>query len=188
MKKIIIAFLISVGLFLIVAQSKSDWTSSVNIETIATVFTGGSVVFSNGSNLAQDNANLFFDDTNNRLGIGTATPTTDLTIEGGFSIGDTTGFVLAGGDAVGTATVSGESNVILDTGGGAALDTVTTLTGVIGQVVYISTRNSGRDVTFLDAGSFSLGGARVLTNVSDVLVLKATTATAWKEISFANND
>ena len=41
MNKIILAFL--VGFFLI-AQSK-DWTSSLNIETISTVFTGGSVVF-----------------------------------------------------------------------------------------------------------------------------------------------
>jgi hypothetical protein len=33
--------------------------------------TSGSVLFSNGTTIAQDNANLFWDDTNNRLGIGT---------------------------------------------------------------------------------------------------------------------
>jgi hypothetical protein len=37
--------------------------------------TNGSVLFSNGTTIAQDNANLFWDDTNNRLGVGTATPT-----------------------------------------------------------------------------------------------------------------
>jgi len=36
--------------------------------------TSGSVLFSNGSTIAQDNANLFWNDTNNRLGIGTNAP------------------------------------------------------------------------------------------------------------------
>ena len=40
-----------------------------------TAFTAGSVVFAGASGVySQDNANLFWDDTNNRLGIGTATP------------------------------------------------------------------------------------------------------------------
>lgn len=42
--------------------------------TGSTAFTAGSVVFSNGTILTQDNANLFWDDTNNRLGIGTVSP------------------------------------------------------------------------------------------------------------------
>jgi hypothetical protein len=44
--------------------------------------TSGSVLFSNGTTIAQDNANLFWDDTNNRLGIGTASPATTLQIAG----------------------------------------------------------------------------------------------------------
>ena len=43
--------------------------------------TSGSVLFSNGTTIAQDNANLFFDNTNNRLGIGTASPTKALTVK-----------------------------------------------------------------------------------------------------------
>ena len=43
--------------------------------------TAGSVLFAGASGvLAQDNANFFWDDTNNRLGIGTATPSSKLTI------------------------------------------------------------------------------------------------------------
>jgi len=37
-------------------------------------FTAGSVIFSDGATLAQDNANFFWDDSNNRLGLGTTTP------------------------------------------------------------------------------------------------------------------
>lgn len=42
--------------------------------------TSGSVLFSNGSTIAQDNSNLFWDDTNNRLGIGTNAPSKQLDI------------------------------------------------------------------------------------------------------------
>jgi hypothetical protein len=38
--------------------------------------TSGSILFSNGTTINQKNANLFWDNTNNRLGIGTNTPTT----------------------------------------------------------------------------------------------------------------
>jgi hypothetical protein len=49
----------------------------------ATAFTAGSVVFAGASGVySQDNANLFFDDTNNRLGVGTVTPDTLLHVLG----------------------------------------------------------------------------------------------------------
>lgn len=45
--------------------------------------TPGSVLFAgSGGVVAQDNTNLFFDDTNNRLGIGTATPVRPLDVNG----------------------------------------------------------------------------------------------------------
>jgi hypothetical protein len=47
----------------------------------STAFTTGSVVFAGASGTyTQDNANLFWDDTNNYLGIGTTSPTQPLTI------------------------------------------------------------------------------------------------------------
>lgn len=49
----------------------------------STVFTPGSVVFAGPSGVfAQDNANFFWDDTNNRLGIGTAIPTEPIHLSG----------------------------------------------------------------------------------------------------------
>ena len=49
----------------------------------ATAFTAGSVVFAGASGVySQNNANLFWDDTNNRLGVGTATPAVGLHVSG----------------------------------------------------------------------------------------------------------
>jgi hypothetical protein len=50
--------------------SAANWNAKFNLPSL----TSGSVLFSNGTTIAQDNANFFWDDTNNRLGIGTATP------------------------------------------------------------------------------------------------------------------
>lgn len=44
--------------------------------------TSGSVLFSNGTTIAQDNTKFFWDNTNKRLGIGLATPAERLTIKG----------------------------------------------------------------------------------------------------------
>ena len=50
----------------------------------ATAFTAGSVVFAGASGVySQDNASLFFDNTNDRLGIGTSSPAQKLTIANG---------------------------------------------------------------------------------------------------------
>jgi len=52
-----------------------------------TAFTAGSVVFAGASGIySQDNANLFWDNSNDRLGIGTATPVSKLEVKNaGFS-------------------------------------------------------------------------------------------------------
>jgi hypothetical protein len=61
---------------------------SVATLTITTALTTGSVPFIGASGaLSQDNANLFFDDTNNRLGINTNAPTTSLDVFGSGIIG-----------------------------------------------------------------------------------------------------
>jgi hypothetical protein len=61
---------------------------SVATLSITTALTLGSVPFIGASGaLTQDNSNLFFDDTNNRLGIATASPTTPLDVFGSGIIG-----------------------------------------------------------------------------------------------------
>ena len=54
-------------------------------------YTSGSVIFSDGTNLAQNNTNFFWDNSNGRLGIGTNTPTTKLDVTGSLQVsGNTT--------------------------------------------------------------------------------------------------
>lgn len=53
-------------------------------------FTNGSILFATSSGvMSQDNANFYWDDVNNFLGIGTAAPTEKLVVSGGIQIGDT---------------------------------------------------------------------------------------------------
>ena len=52
--------------------------------------TSGSVLFSNGSTIAQNNAQLFWDNPNNRLGIGTNAPTSPLQVAGAVALAYTT--------------------------------------------------------------------------------------------------
>jgi hypothetical protein len=53
-----------------------------------TTFTQGSVVFAGSSGVyTQDNAKLFWDDTNNRLGIGTSSPQKDIDVVAGGAYG-----------------------------------------------------------------------------------------------------
>jgi hypothetical protein len=63
------------------ALSSTDW-STFNGKFNLPSLTSGSVLFSNGTTIAQDNSNLFWDDTNNRLGVGTASPTAILHLVG----------------------------------------------------------------------------------------------------------
>jgi hypothetical protein len=70
-----------------------EWQAcGVGIGDTITSATSGSLLFAGTSGiLAQDNANLFWDNTNDRLGIGTITPASLLDITGGLT---TTGSVL----------------------------------------------------------------------------------------------
>ncbi len=69
--------------------SSTDW-NTFNGKFNLPSLTAGSVLFSNGTTIAQDNANFFWDDTNNRLGIGTATPSKALDIKSDALINELT--------------------------------------------------------------------------------------------------
>jgi len=52
----------------------SSIQTQINAKFTLPSLTSGSILFSNGTTIAQDNANFFWDNTNKRLGIGTASP------------------------------------------------------------------------------------------------------------------
>jgi hypothetical protein len=61
------------------ALSTTDW-SAFNGKFTLPSLTSGSVLFSDGTTIAQKNSNFFWDNTNNRLGIGTNTPTSKFEV------------------------------------------------------------------------------------------------------------
>jgi len=65
--------------------SSADWTTFNNKFTLPSL-TLGSVLFSDGSTIAQDNANFFWDDTQNNLGIGSSSPYAKLAVQGSSDI------------------------------------------------------------------------------------------------------
>ena len=79
-------------------------------------FTSGSIIFSNGTILSQDNSNFFWDDTNNRLGIGTAAPTAqthitsdiNIALTGTVSVGADNSFVMGSGTLFNTELSAGD--------------------------------------------------------------------------------
>lgn len=112
-----------------------------------TAFTAGSVVFAGASGVySQDNANLFWDDANNRLGVGTTTPA--------YSI-DTPGTVSA---AIIISTnlkhaSSASNNIVLDSSGnatfaGTAVPASSFLRNrIINGDMRIDQRNAGASIT-----------------------------------------
>jgi hypothetical protein len=146
----------------------------------ATAFTTGSVVFAGASGVySQDNANLFWDDTNNRLGIGTATPSSTLDIGSGNLRFSSTGQYIQGDFSNGTLgnrtaiqTTTASSNTVIPIvpsaagfNAGILCETDPTFTsGSVGQFLV----NAGVDVrinsTLRGTGSylpltFLVGGA-----------------------------
>jgi len=105
--------------------------------------TAGSVLFLGaGGTLAQDNANLFYDDTNNFLGIGTNTPSVELDVQGSAIITGSTGTPT---DLLGRDGSGNISNIVL----GSNL----TLTGGVlsantsGATGYDQIQDNGTNVT-----------------------------------------
>jgi hypothetical protein len=97
--------------------------------------TAGSALFSNGSTIAQDNTNFFWDDSNNRFGLLTNTPTRTL---------DANGDVRLRGAIYNSANSSGTSGQVLTSQGTGAFTWTTPSTGITGSgtvntIPYFST-------------------------------------------------
>ncbi len=99
-----------VGATLNIPQYSGGGGGSMAIGGAITSATAGSVLFAGASGvLQQDNANLFWDDANNRLGIGTATPSATF-----HSVGSiTASSALARGNYMQPTLVAGANNDVL---------------------------------------------------------------------------
>lgn len=81
------------------------------------------------------------------------------------------------------------STVVVDTEGGAASDTVSTITGgQYGQIVVFRSANSARQVVFTEVGGNILMGANfTLATTDDTITLQYTTSNQWRRIASATN-
>ena len=116
-------------------------------------FTSGSVMFSDGTNITQKNANLFWDNSNNRLGVGNNAPAATLDVTGNVNV-------------AGALNVTGSSNVNFQTpalligngsgdeGGEIQLATAQTNQSLSGRVIVDVYRNQFR---ILESGGNNRG-------------------------------
>ena len=91
------------------ALSSTDW-STFNGKFTLPALTSGSVLFSNGTTIAQDNANLFWDDTNNRLGIGTNAPNSTFHLASSITAASA---IARGGNITSTLVAAANSDVLV---------------------------------------------------------------------------
>jgi len=71
----------------------------------------GAIQFSNGSAFSSDATNLFFDDTNNRLGVGTNVPTSTVQIKGSGATSATNSLLVQNSAGTAALTVKDNGNV-----------------------------------------------------------------------------
>jgi hypothetical protein len=143
------------------ALSSTDW-STFNGKFTLPSLTSGSVLFSNGTTISQDNANLFYDDTNNRLGIGTASPAFGLDVNGTARI-------------VGQLTVS--AGIVPSISGGGSLGTgsLPFLNGLFAGIVYSNTfQNYSSNINFSMSGTTV---ARIFTTTGNLTLQNGGTFT-----------
>lgn len=98
--------------------------------------TSGSVLFSNGSTIAQDNSNFFWDDTNNRLGLGITSPSKKLHVVSS-TLGD--GIRISGNQSPTIELYTSATDPL------AYNWSITTSQGVYGNLVFNKSTTQGGD-------------------------------------------
>ena len=82
------------------------WNSIADLGGVTGTGSATRVAFWNGTSSISSNANLYWDNTNSRLGIGTATPSTTLDVAGSTTLGGT-GSIAGNVTGTGSPTISG---------------------------------------------------------------------------------
>ncbi len=140
----------------------------------ATTFTAGSIVFAGASGVyTQNNADLFWDNTNNRLGINTATPSQALHVVGTLRVDGVTGgpqYQVVGG------TVNTTDNTVT---------TIVTVAVPTNTVLLVEARVTSRKTGGAGTGTTGDGNAYIRTvkvkNVSGTVTAGTTSSTFTDE-------
>jgi len=111
--------------------SSTDW-STFNGKFTLPSLTSGSVLFSNGTTIAQNNANFFWDNTNSRLGIGSAAPVSRLS-------------VVDSSNTVASLTANAASHFNISRGTSGVTNLVFTISSVSPNTAAIQHRHSNID-------------------------------------------
>lgn len=152
----------------------------------STAFTAGSIAFGNGTILTQDNTNFFWDDTNNRLGFGTITPSYNIGFGGAAerTIGIERSVTGAGVNF--TLTSGGAVSGGADTNGGDFYIRSGQTTGTGTSNVYIQTQNtspvSADDNTYVNAFK-TVGGTQQILGVDMFRIDSDYGGTGHKRVS-----
>lgn len=99
--------------------SFADW-STFNSKFTLPALTSGSVLFSNGTTISQDNSNFFWNNTNKRLGIRVAAPAHSLDVMGSSTSTEFIGSFKANGVTLEAPTTGTKGNMLSLQGAGAA--------------------------------------------------------------------
>jgi hypothetical protein len=160
-----------------------QFTGSVSISGSLTIpsLTPGSVIFA-GTNgiLSQSNSNLFWDNTNGRLGIGTITPSNPLQVNGAVRATSLIGSTSATIGGTGAANASAVIDLISTTKG--LLPPRTDLTSNItipvqGLITYL-TGSTNEGLYYYTSGSIKTW-TRVLNNTGSQSITGSLTATSF---------
>ena len=145
----------------------------------ATTFTTGSVVFAGASGVySQNNAKFFWDNTNNRLGINTATPQTQLTIVSNTQTTTPTGTLPSGTDLYIVGANAANTRITQDAYGTGAYG-VYTARSARGTAASPTASQSGDTLTqFTGRGYGATGFATASTGRFDVTAAENFTDTA----------
>lgn len=124
--------------------------------TVAGGIIGSVMFFSADGVITQDNPNLFWDDTNNRLGIGTTTPSNTLTVDGDTEIADGYGLIIGASSLI-TAHAETELQIL----GTAGADSGMTLARFSDNIYQ-------PHIEFVKSRSTTIGGNAIVQD-NDVL-------------------
>jgi hypothetical protein len=130
---------------LLIQDTQGRNSRQVAFSTFASpTFTAGSVVFAGASgDLSQDNANLFWDDTNKRLGVGTATPGSTLDVGGQI-----TGKFENRGTNVAAMELATNHVAQVTISASTTLTTTVPPAGTVAVVIIVTSGTTSRTVTF----------------------------------------